>query len=171
MSSSHLLNSNDRSVIVRVFCPHCLNCNVGVTLVHFDSQSKPLFLSCYHANHSLWLDALDQYTLLLFAQACTGDHMRGNATCSSSLPRRMLTHISMICSNVGIIDPEQLLQWALSFFFSSVSLGRAWQRLPSVSKPRTCTAESRRRHLANEVLLSISGDSVAICFHYFDKPF
>ena len=73
-------------------------------------------------------------TVDFFCTGITGDHIHSNATFSSSLPSRMLTHISMICSNVGIIDPEQLLQWVLSFFFFSVSLGRAWRRLPSVSK-------------------------------------
>lgn len=43
---------------------------------------------------------------------------------SSSPPACVLTHISLICSTVGIIDPEQLLHWVLSFFFCSVPRGR-----------------------------------------------
>ena len=68
------------------------------------------------------LEDLYQYTLLLFAQASLGIiPMSALHSAAPFRPSHMLTHISLICSNVGIIDPEQLLQWALSFFFSSVS--------------------------------------------------
>lgn len=68
------------------------------------------------------LEDLYQYTLLLFAQASLGIiSMSALHSAAPFRPSHMLTHISLICSNVGIIDPEQLLQWVLSFFFSSVS--------------------------------------------------
>lgn len=55
--------------------------------------------------------------------------------CSSSLPVHVLTHISLICSAVGIIDPEQLLHWVVSFFFDSPFRGHACQRFPPSTHP------------------------------------
>lgn len=72
-------------------------------------------------------------------------------------PNHMLPHISLICSTVGIIDPEQLLHWVLSFFFSSVPRSHAGWGLPLVSEARArCgAAGSLWRRLTNEVLLNL----------------
>ena len=109
------------------------------------------------------------------------DHIHGNAIFSSSPPCRTLTHISMICSNVGIIDPEQLLQWELSFFFSSVclvSLPSPLYTMPCVAKaPLGLQTEDllRRSRIPGKTPHKWSSLHLrrlrVICFHYFDNPF
>lgn len=59
-----------------------------------------------------------------------------------------------------------------ALIFHRLSFPTAVAVAPRGRDKPTCSgaAEFCQRHLTNEVL-SISGDSVAICFHYFDKPF
>lgn len=69
--------------------------------------------------------------------------MATTATFNSSHSWFTLTHISMSCSGVGIIDPEQLLEWVLSFFICSVSRCHAWRRLPTVAIYRPAAVQQK----------------------------
>lgn len=77
----------------------------------------------------LWLALCKLIHIIFLHFFCR--HRITNAAFNSSLSWRMLTHISMSCSSVGIIDPEQLLEWVLSFFIASAS-PLLWQWLPVV---------------------------------------